>query len=63
MEEESRVSPYWSSVCVTSSQVFLAVAVAYIFTGGIDFDRGLVIILNLLLTVFCWQVGWGLNND
>lgn len=48
---------YWSSVCITSSQVFLAVAAGITFTGDIDFHRGLVIVLNLLLTLFCWNSG------
>lgn len=49
---------YLSSICVTSSQVFLAVAAGVTFTGQIDFHKALVIILNLLLTAFCWNLGW-----
>lgn len=54
----SKGASYWSSVCVTSSQVFLAIAAAAAFTGGVDFNNVLLVIFNLVLTIMCWYIGW-----
>ncbi len=49
---------YWSSVCITSSQVFLAIVAASIFTGDLDLNRVFVILSNLILTIVCFYLGW-----
>ena len=42
---------YYSNLCVASSQVFLGVAAATLFTGSIDFGKMLVVILNFVLAI------------
>jgi len=49
---------YWSSVFVAIAQVFFGIAAVTFFTGGIDLSKIIVIIINLLLSVICWIIGW-----
>lgn len=51
---------YWANVFVAISQVLFGIAAVTFFTGGIDVNRAIVIVLNLLSSAICWMVGWRL---
>mgnify|MGYP001615623045 CR=1 FL=1 len=49
---------YWSNVCITSSQVFLGIAAVTFFAGVFDISKLIVIVLNSILALILWMVGW-----
>lgn len=53
---------YWSQFCIASSQVFLGIAAAAVFTsqGIIDIGRMFVISLTLILSAILAIIGWSL---
>lgn len=49
---------YWSNVFISIAQVLFGIAAVTFFTGGVDFNKAIVIILNLILSAIAWGFGW-----
>lgn len=56
-----RKSAYWSDVCVSCAQVFLAVSAATFFAGKLDFVEGFVIFVNIIIAMLFWIIGWRIS--
>ena len=55
---------YWANVFISIGQVLFGISAVTFFTGGLDLIKDFVIIYCLVLSAYCWYIGWRLiKND
>ena len=55
----NEIKRYWSNCCIASSQIFLGIGAATLFTSSqVDSNRAFVVSLTLVLAVLFAMVGW-----